>query len=234
MKNIPAILFYLTTFLFVNTALADTIAIIGTGRVASALGPNFAAEGHKIIYGSRDPAAEKVKALVANTAGNSKAMTNLEAAAAGDIIVLAIPYAVALEVVKRLGNLSGKIIIDPTNPYTGRDTGNIDHAMDYQTSAAEQIQELVPGAHVVKAFNTLAAVTMADPKSSGGPVSIPVTGDHERSKNKVMALVESIGLHPVDVGGLHYSNVVEGMLLIRLKALMEGKPFDYYLRPAPQ
>ncbi|HSG64102.1 MAG TPA: NAD(P)-binding domain-containing protein, partial [Gammaproteobacteria bacterium] len=89
-------------------AHADTIAMIGTGRVAGALGPQFAKQGHVIIYGSRDPGRAEVQALVAETGGRASAMGQNEAAAQADIVVIAVPGAVAVDVVRSLGDLSGK------------------------------------------------------------------------------------------------------------------------------
>ncbi len=98
-----------------TTAPADTIAIIGSGSVAGALGPEFAALGHEIVYGSRDPSRDKVKDLVVRTGDGASATTPLEAAFRADIVVLAVPGMVVEEVTRGLGDLSGKIIIDPTN-----------------------------------------------------------------------------------------------------------------------
>ena len=89
-------------------AVADTIAIIGTGNVAGALGPEFAAQGHDIVYGSREPDRDDVAALVERTGGDASATTQIEAVAGADIVVLAVPGTVAEEVAGSLGDLSRK------------------------------------------------------------------------------------------------------------------------------
>ena len=94
---------------------ADTIAIIGTGSVAKALGPEFAAQGHTIIYGSREPGAEKVLDLVAKTSGDASAALPIDAVVDATIVVLAVPGLLVDEITRGLGELSGKVIIDPTN-----------------------------------------------------------------------------------------------------------------------
>ena len=99
-----------------TTAAADTIAIIGTGDVARALGPAFAAQGHTIIYGSRDPGRDSVSQLVAATGEDASATTPSAAAVQAGIVVLAVPGMLVEEITKGLGDLNGKIIIDPTNP----------------------------------------------------------------------------------------------------------------------
>ena len=95
---------------------AETFAMIGTGEVGSALGPRFASLGHDIIYGSRSPDREDVQALVAMTGNGALATTPFEAAQAADVVVLGLPWDVVEDVVIGLGDLTGKIIIDPINP----------------------------------------------------------------------------------------------------------------------
>jgi len=214
-------------------ATADTIAVIGTGRVASALGPGFATQGHTIIYGSRDPARADVQALVEQTQGSASVMMQADAAAQADIVVIAVPGGAAIEVVNSLGDLGGKIILDPTNIVMGGDDGAPAHAVE--TSNAELIQAAAPGARVVKAFNTLNYMTMIDPASSGGPVTIPIVGDDADAKAVVAELAEGMGLEVIDLGPLRYADTLEEMLVIWVNARNLGTPFDYHLRrrPAP-
>lgn len=209
-------------------ASADTIAIIGTDSVAAALGPGFARLGHEVIYGSRDPDRDKVRELVERTGGNSAAMGQAQAAAGADIVVLAVPWDVVEAVVENLGDLSGKIIVDPTNPRSVAEDGL--RWYPRELSNAEIIQQLAPGAHVVKAFNTLSAGTMADPATAGGPVSIPLAGNDTQAKQRISALVSGIGLEPVDVGPVRYARVIEGLYYLRSNARTFGQPFDYHFR----
>ncbi len=97
-------------------ANAETIAIIGTGDVAGALGPEFAALGHTIVYGSRNPSRPGVDELVRRTGSDARATTPAGAAEDADIVVLAVPGLLVGEITASLGDLSGKILIDPTNP----------------------------------------------------------------------------------------------------------------------
>src|SRR5210317_26495 len=210
-------------------AFADTIAVIATGDVGGALGPEFAEQGHTIVYGSRDPERSKVLDLVKKTGELASATTPAEAAAQADIVVLAVPGLLVEEITKSLGDLSGKIIIDPTNPLERR-MNRLEHAVD--TSNAEIIQAAAPGAYVVKAFNTLNWRTMVDPSSAGGPVSIPLVGDNGRAKKIVAELVAGMGLEPIDVGPLRDARWVEGMLILWINNRFGGKrpSFDYHLR----
>ena len=210
-------------------AVADTIAVIGTGEVGAALGPEFAEQGHTIVYGSRDPERDTVKTLVDRTGDLASATTPADAAAQADIVVLAVPGLMVDEITRSLGDLSGKIIIDPTNPLERR-MNRLEHAVD--TSNAEIIQAAAPGAYVVKAFNTLNWRTMMDPSSAGGPVSIPLVGDNDRAKETVAELVSGMGLEPIDVGPLRDARWVEGMLILWINNRFGGtRPsFDYHLR----
>jgi 8-hydroxy-5-deazaflavin:NADPH oxidoreductase len=209
--------------------LGDTIAVIGTGDVGAALGPEFAAQGHTIVYGSREPGRDKVIELVRRTGDLASATKPPEAAAQADIVVLAVPGLLVEEITKSLGDLSGKIVIDPTNPLERREN-RLEHAVD--TSNAEIIQAAAPGAHVVKAFNTLNWRTMVDPASAGGPVSIPLAGDNAAAKARVAELVTGMGLEPIDVGPLRDARWVEGMLILWINNRFGGErpSFDYHLR----
>lgn len=213
-------------------AAADTIAIVGTGNVGAALGQRFAELGHEIVYGSREPGRADVEALVAATGANARATTPREAAQAADIVVLAVPWDVVEPLTVSLGDLSGRIVIDPTNPRRIADDGLRDYA--FADSNAERIQAVAPNARVVKAFSSLGAETMLDPASAGGPVSIPLAGDDAEAKRVVAALVSGIGLEPVDVGPLRYAHVIEGLHFLRYNAGQFGDArINYYLPADP-
>lgn len=231
LSDLVLLTFTALCFFIPATAPADTIAIIGTGQVGAALGPEFAALGHDIVYGSRDPERSDVRDLVRRTAGNATARTPSEAARGADIVVLAVPGELVESITRSLGDLSGKIIIDPTNAIERVD-GFFEMQVD--SSNAEIIQAAAPGAHVVKAFNTLNWRTMVDPASAGGPVSIPLVGDSNEAKAKVAELVEGLGLEAIDVGPLRYAKYVEGMLVIWINNRFGGgQSFDYHLRKSP-
>ena len=224
-KSVLTVLF-VTVF---TTAQADTIAVIGTGKVGGALGPEFAAQGHTVVYGSRDPSTSEVAELVIRTGNGASATTPAEAAKDADIVVLAVPGMLAEEITKSLGDLSGKIIIDPTNPLERSESGLV---FGVETSNGEIIQAAAPNAHVVKAFNTLNWKTMIDPDESGGPVSIPIVGNNPAAKEAVAKLVTGMGLEAIDLGGIENAHWVEGMLILWLnnRYFSERPAFDYHLR----
>ena len=211
-----------------QSAAAEVIAIIGTGRVGSALGTEFAAQGHTIVYGSRNPTTESVRDLVARTGNGAKAKLQTQAAAGADIVVLAVPGLLAGDITKNLGDLSGKIIIDPTNPLNFTAAG-VNHGVS--TSNGEIIQAAAPEAFVVKAFNVLSWEYMIDPASSGGPISIPLAGNNEEAKARVAELVKSLELHPIDLGSIGQSRWIEGMAILLIHNNFTPLPaFNFHLR----
>jgi predicted dinucleotide-binding enzyme len=211
---------------------ADTIAIIGTGSVGAALGPEFAAQGHLVVYGSRDPSREKVQALVERTGPGATAATQSKAVDGADIVVLAVPGMLVEEITRSLGDLSGKIIIDPTNPLVQAEDGML--GIGNGPSNGELIQAVATGAFVVKAFNTLNWRVMVDPASTGGPVSIPLVGDDDAAKARVAKLARGMGLEPIDVGPMRNARYVEGLSVLLLNNMHGGGPqFEYHFRQWP-
>jgi len=200
-------------------ALADTVAIIGTGNVGMALGTEFGGLGHTVIYGSRSPAAEKTRILVDKTK-NASAAAPAEAAAQADVIVLAVPGMVTESVAKGLGDLSGKIIIDATNPLIFTDNPpTVTYGTD--RSLGEIVQEAHPEAFVVKAFNTIGWPQMIDPPVPA-PV-IPLAGDSADAKAQVAKWVRAMGIDAVDVGGIYHARVTEYMVVMALNNSFSGK-----------
>lgn len=212
-----------------HSAAAETVAMIGTGNVGAALGRRFAENGHKIVYGSRDPSAADVRELIAATGNGAVATTQAEAAAQADIVILAVPWRAAEDVVRALPDLTGKIVVDPTNPRVTADDGFADYPIE--DSNAERIARLAPGAHVVKAFSTLGAETMLDPQLAGGPVTVPIVGDDRAAKERIAALTREIGLEAVDVGPLRHARIIEGLHYLRANAY--GGRINYHLPRDP-
>ena len=234
--KLAAVALALPLFFAVSTAAeAAKIAMIGTGNVGGALGPEFAALGHTIVYGSRTPNEQDVKDLVAKTGHGATATTPTEAVKGADIVVLAVPGAQVESIAKGLGDLSGKIILDPTNAVNrGTADGYADYGGPATGSLAELVQAAQPNAKVVKAFNTLNFRQMIDPASSGGPLSIPIVGNDAKARETIAGLVKGMGLEPVDLGPLRFARVLEEMLIIWANARGHGAAYNYYLRPEPK
>lgn len=218
--------------LFSGAVYAETIAVIGTGNVGMALGTEFAGLGHKVIYGSRSPLSLKSLDLVAKTGTDASSKLPADAAAAADVIVLAVPGMVAEEVAKGLGDLAGKIIIDATNPLLMQP-----EVMQFKygvaTSNGELVQAAHPDAFVVKAFNTISWQQMIDPKVVAKPPVVPLASDHNEAKEKVAEYVRGMGLEPIDLGDLVYSRWSELTVVVMLNnQLSDREKFDVIFQRA--
>ncbi len=187
------------------------IAIIGAGNVGSTLGKGWAAKGHEVIYGVRNPNDAKVQGVLKATGGTARAAAVKDAAAAADVVVLATPWGAAREAIKSAGDLTGKTVIDATNPLKPDLSGL---ALGHTTSAAEEIARWAAGARVVKAFNTTGAKNMADPRFGGQSASMFLCGDDARTKRTVAELAEALGFEPVDAGPLAQARLLEPLAML--------------------
>ena len=132
-----------------------------------------------------------------------------EAAQAGDIVVLAVPWPAMETVAQNLGSLDGKIVIDVSFPHEQGDDGYYQSILE--TSSAEMIQQWNPGARVLKTFALQASYVIDDPGVVGGPVSIPIASDDREAKEQVAEIIAAMGLDPIDAGPLRLSRELEAM-----------------------
>jgi len=188
------------------------IAIIGTGRVAAALGKGWAGRGHMITFASRRPGSEKVSALVEAAGANAAAARVADAVARSSIVVLAVPFGAVRETLAQAGDLSGKVLIDCTNPIAP----GLRSLFDSATSGAEQIAGWAVGARVIKAFNTTGAENMVAPAYPGGAATMLLCGDDEMAKAAVWQLAQEVGFEPVDAGPLSAARHLENLALLWL------------------
>src|SRR5258708_7497216 len=142
------------------------IGTIGTGEVAKSLARGFVGLGHTVKFGTRDPQQEKSKSVVAELGSRSSAGTFAEAAAFGEVLLLATLWTGTENALKLAGlkNFEGKVVIDATNPLIFSPGAPPKLALGHIDSGGEQVQRWLPGARVVKAFNILAHAHMMHPK----------------------------------------------------------------------
>jgi predicted dinucleotide-binding enzyme len=192
-----------------QTDAKPVVAIIGTGDMGDSLGPRFAELGYQVVFGSREPDGEKAQNAVQLTGQGARAVSQRKAAAAGDIVVLAVPWPAMETVAQNLGDLSGKIIIDISFPSRQADDGYYEPMLE--TSSAEMIQQWNPGARVLKTFALQASYVIDNPNLLGGPVTIPIAGNSRQAKEQVGKIIAAMGLDPVDAGPLRLARELEAM-----------------------
>jgi predicted dinucleotide-binding enzyme len=197
--------------------------MIGTGNIGFSLGPLLVKHGYEVKFGSRDP--DRVRSEVSKFGPGASVGTAREAAQFGDAVFIAVPWPAVPETLKACGPLSGKILIDCTNPLTP----DMGLAVGCTTSAAEEAAKLCPEASVVKAFNTIFAgiYRSGDLGSGEHRLSMLLCGDDPTARKTVAGIMESIGLIPVDAGPLSAARLIEplAVLLIRL-AFVQGMGGD--------
>jgi NADPH-dependent F420 reductase len=185
------------------------ITVLGAGNVGGTLGQAWAKRGHEVFFGVRDPGSDNVRALLAGE-GALQAGSLADALAFADVIVIAVPWRVALGQLERTAGLEGKVLVDATNAITW-DGGPV---AALQESVSELIARAAPGSHVVKAFNSIGAEHMAGPKIAGISPDMFFCGDDEKAKAIVARLASDLGFEPVDVGPLRNARHLESLALL--------------------
>ncbi|MGE5379291.1 MAG: NADPH-dependent F420 reductase [Candidatus Saccharibacteria bacterium] len=167
------------------------VAIVGKGHAGRALGAGLEKVGHDVKYGHRDPNEPVDKA-----------------AEWGDIIIMAVPYSQLENAANEVGERAdGKTVIDVTNPLGP----NWELAVACKTSAAEELQQMLPDAKVVKAFNTVFAKNQSRGKIGDEPLAAFIAGDDDEAKRTVMDIAAEMGYEPIDCGSLKCSRELESM-----------------------
>jgi 8-hydroxy-5-deazaflavin:NADPH oxidoreductase len=205
------------------------IAIIGAGSVGQALGLGWANRGHQVHFGLKDPSDDR--AAVLRSKNRVVVATNAQAAAASDVLALCTPWNATQAAIESCGDLSGKVLIDCTNPlkpdFSGLEIG-------FDTSGLEQVAGWARGAQAFKAMNQIGSNLMDGPTFEQGKPVMFVCGDGDR-KEVILDLVRQLGFEAIDAGGSKIARLVEpyAMLWIHL-ALVQGlgRNFAFALLPA--
>lgn len=184
------------------------IGIIGSGNIGGNIGKHWATAGHDVMFSSRHP--EELKQM-ADEVG-AKVGTTEEAAAFGEVILLAIPYGKVPDVAEQIGSLKNKILIDAGNPYPNRDGEVAQKVIDDESQTATgYIASLFPRAKTVKAFNSVHYQVFAEQAFKEGDerIAVQICSDDESAKETVKKLIEDIGFAPQDLGDLNQGILFE-------------------------
>lgn len=191
------------------------IGFIGSGSVGSGLGKILSGKGHSVYFSARS--TDKALSVAKSVGPGAQGGTVEEAARFGEVVLVATPWSSTAEAISAAGPLDGKIIIDCTNPLTSDLSGL---SIGHTTSAAEEIAKMVPGAKVVKAFNTVfAAIYNSRSRLFGSrKTTMFYCGDDIKAKDITKRLIIETGFEPVDAGPLKSARYLEplAMLMIQL------------------
>lgn len=181
------------------------ITLVGAGNMGAGFAKQLTVVGHKVRVTARDLAKAQV---LASAHPGATAVASTEALGDSEVVIVATGFADAVPALKALGSLEGRIVVDITNPLTNDYMGL---TLGFETSAAEEIARALPGARVVKAFNTVLAQVLADGPVFTDDQAVPVfyAGDDAQAKETVRALAQSLGFQAIDAGGLKNARYLE-------------------------
>jgi 8-hydroxy-5-deazaflavin:NADPH oxidoreductase len=191
------------------------VAILGTGGVAVDLAKGFVSRGHSVVFGTRDVAGEPAVKAVAAVPGSS-AVLHAQAAQQGDMAVLATPWSGAQATLTLAGaaNLAGKLVIDVTNPLDFS-SGKPTLALGFPNSAGQSIQQWLPQAKVVKAFNIITSSRMVNPKFEDGAPDMFIAGNDAAAKAQVADILKAFGWRSaIDMGDISKSYLLEALAMV--------------------
>ena len=188
------------------------IAVIGAGNVGGALGKLWAAKGHEVTFGLRDPQSPKHREL-------GRVASVKDAVASSDVVVLAVPWGGAEEAIRAAGDLKGKVVIDAINPLKPDLSGL---TLGADTSAAEEIARWARGAKVVKAFNTIGAANFSNPHFGSERASMFICGDDAGAKATAGQLAAELDFDVVDSGPLIGARWLEPMAVLWIYLAYQG------------
>lgn len=198
------------------------VGILGSGDVAKSFGRGFLNEGNEVMLGSREP--EKLDAWVRESGNNASSGTLRETAEFGELVVIAVNGSKAVEAIQMAGaeNFSDKVVVDATNPLDM--SGGIPPKLigGLGTSSGELIQKALPGAFVVKAFNSVGNAHFYKPQFASGPPDMFICGNDANAKEKVVRICNDFGWNSIDVGGIGFSHYLEAAAMIWIITAFAG------------
>jgi len=197
------------------------IGILGSGLMGGKLGTIFARAGHEVVF-SYSRSEKKLERLARDAGGSARAGTPAEAAKDADALLLAVHWSRFDDVLKKAGDLSGKVIVTCSLPMNDSDTGLV---VAHTSSGAEQLAKKVRKARVVSAFNTLPSevlFSVFENRSRAARPSLVYCGDDKKAKDVAAGLIRDVGFEPVDAGPLRIARYTEAFALLIAQLAYEG------------
>ncbi len=193
------------------------VGIIGSGIVGQVLAKAFHAEGHQVLLGTRDVQKEELKKFITENPEIRVAVFE-QAASFAEIIVLATGGAVTLDAIRLTGiaHFSGKIVIDTTNPISKEapENGVLKYFSSLNRSLFEDIQQLLPEAKLVKAFNSVGNAFMYKPSFPGGKPTMFICGNDDTAKSTVTSILTAFGWESEDMGKAESARAIEPLCIL--------------------
>ncbi len=191
------------------------IGIIGSGDVGRTLGAGFLKHGHEVTMGTRD-AAKLAEWAKQNPKGRVAGVA--DAAKGAEVIVLAVKGTAAVEALRSAGmaNLVGKVVIDATNPIADAPpvNGVLKFFTNFDESLFERLQRDFAVARLVKAFNSVGAACMVNPKFKGGKPTMFICGNDEGAKKQTQEILTKLGWEPLDMGPVEAARAIEPLCML--------------------
>jgi len=197
------------------------IGILGSGLMGGKLGTIFARAGHEVVF-SYSHSKAKLEKLARDAGGRARAGTPAEAAKDADALLLAVHWSRVDDVLKKAGDLTGKVIVSCSLPMNADDT---DLAVAHKSSGAEKLAKKIPKAPVVAAFNTVPSevlFSVFESKASGARPTLLYCGENVRAKKVAAQLISDVGFEPVDAGPLRMARYAEPFALLVAQLAYEG------------
>ncbi len=192
------------------------VGVIGSGSVGKTLADGFLKHGHEVMCGSRDPS--KLSDWKAGAGAKASVGTFAEAAAFGEIVVLAVKGTAAEDAVVLcgLGALAGKTVIDATNPIADAPPTNgvVTYFTGPNESLMERLQTRAPEAHFVKAFSSVGNALMVNPELAGGRPTMFICGNDAGAKAQVSGILEAFGWDAADMGQVNSARAIEPLCML--------------------
>jgi 8-hydroxy-5-deazaflavin:NADPH oxidoreductase len=191
------------------------VGVLGSGEVAKTLAGGFLKHGHQVMMGTRD-VVKLAEWQAQNPGGRTGSFA--EAAAFGEVVVLAVKGTAALDAARLAGaaNLAGKPVMDAVNPIADLPpvNGVLRFFTTHDESLMEQLQREFPEAHFVKAFNSVGSGLMVNPALPGGPPTMFLCGNDDGAKATVSGIIEQFGWEPADMGKVEAARAIEPLCIL--------------------
>lgn len=205
------------------------ISVIGSGEVGQALAKGLVEAGHSVMIGTRDTEKKELKWTKKHDKQKLSVGSYAEAADFGELAILAIAWHASENVLAIVRpELSGKIVIDVTNPLLFSDDEGPQLAVGHNMSAGEMVQQTLTDAHVVKTLNTISFKNMVNPKFKDGVPTMFMCGNNESAKTHVRELLVELGWQDIqDVGDIEKSRLLEPLCLLWIEYGAANDTWDH-------